>query len=145
METDFQATRSRSLNLINVSGVLVTLVTGLIALSLKTSGFQIPDVATVFIEISIGAFVASVLVSLMIQWPRDVQTPKAISLQSFVETDWNKTGWDREASKVQAKYLVSLQKRQNSNAKLLAISILIQLIAVSSLAIAAICTVHIDH
>jgi MFS family permease len=137
-EQDFQATRSRALSLIGVSGGLVALVSGLLAIAVGNSTQDVTGSAQVILAIALFAFVLSAVCGLIINFPAKVVFSDTGSLRQLVASNWGDDGWDQQVAVRLVEYLDSLRRNNNRNAIWLIISIGFQILGIATIAVAAI-------
>jgi hypothetical protein len=87
-EQDYQNVRSRSLNLMTVSGGLVALVTGLLTVAAGTVKSVIPSNARWTVATAMGAFILSTVCALKINWPQNVESSEETKLNELIDNSW---------------------------------------------------------
>jgi len=138
-EQDYQSVRSRALNLIAVGGGLVTLVSGLLAIAAGGSKGDVVDTSTkVILGIGLAAFVASIIVALLINIPGWVTATDVADLREKVEKEWGAEGADQQVAAVEVEYLDSLRQNNRRTAKQLIWSIGFQCVGIAGIALAAV-------
>ena len=144
-EQDYQNVRSRALSLVGVSGGLVALVSGLLAIAAGSTKVVLPISSRWTVGAALVAFVASTICALVINKPQDVTASEVPSLRQQVKSDWNDVGWDQQVASFLVDYLGSLRKDNEHTAKWLIVSIACQILGISLTAVTAVLIlVHVN-
>lgn len=141
-EQDYQNVRTRAINLTGISGTVVALTSGLLAIAVHSSNSSaIPTDARWMVATALALFVASTVTALIINFPSRVTASKIDGnegLARLVADDWGDEGWDQRVAQMQVKYLASLRDSNGLKANLLALTIALQASGMASLAIAVV-------
>jgi hypothetical protein len=140
-EADYQAVRSRALNIVGLAGGLVTLVTGLLAIavgSTKVERVVLSGDARWTLGLALLGFVASTVCALVINLPGRVTAFDVPNLRMKVQDEWDASGQDQEGAAVLVDYLDSLRVNNGLNARLLMAAILCQILGIVGMATTAI-------
>jgi hypothetical protein len=123
-EDDLNRMRSSALNLVGVSGGLVTLMTGVVAVAgrQQTATLRSWGPRAVLIA-GLLSYVAAGIVALRVNRPADVEMANPTELERFARDNWDDEGWDQQVAIVNAKYLTSLRSVNEDVAKGYAASI----------------------
>jgi hypothetical protein len=138
-ETDFTAVRNRGQAVLTVSGGLITLVGGVLALAVgKDKTLVLNGFSAAAIVIALLGFVSATLYVLAMFGPSTVRGLDVDDLADYVEHNWDDDGWDQQAAKVLAEYLVSLRGVNEGLADLLVRAILCEVVGIVSVGAMAI-------
>jgi hypothetical protein len=137
-EQDYQNVRSRALSLVGVSGGLVALVSGLLAIAAGSAKPVLPPNSRWTIGAALLAFVLSTICALCDQSAWGSYGERCPSLRDLVNKDWDDTGWDRQVASILVDYLESLRKDNEGNANWLIASIAFQILGIALTAVMAI-------
>jgi hypothetical protein len=141
-EQDFQNVRSRAVSLTGISGTIVALASGLLAIAVHSSSTStVPTDAKYFAGVSLIIFVLSTLCALLVNKPFDVQasdTEGKDGLRDLVDSDWGDSGWDQRVSQFLVEYLKSLRKANKFATRWLTATIALQSLGMATLVISVV-------
>jgi hypothetical protein len=128
----------RGLAIITTSGVLVTLLFGLAALTTKPQGYAVPDGAVFAFILALVAFVTAGVLGIVINQPRKYQEADVAELRRLIAPHF----WGADESigpmrtaELRVKVLESARTRNRGKARLLFWAAVAQVVAVSLVAI----------
>ncbi len=142
-ETDLQALRTRALSVVGISGGLVTLVSGFLAIAAGGDKDFLPDAARWTVVSALFAYVMATVSALVINLPTDVTAANAEDLQALAQEHWDDEGWDQQVAVLLSKYLVSLRTANASAARWLTVAIGFEIGGIAATAVMAVLVV--DH
>jgi hypothetical protein len=123
-EDDLARMRSSALNLVGVSGGLVTLTTGVVAVAGRAQTETLRSWGPRGVLIAgLLSYVAAGIVALRVNRPADLEMADATELERFARANWDDEGWDQQVAIVRAKYLARLRSVNEEVAKGYAASI----------------------
>jgi hypothetical protein len=137
-EADYQNVRNRALSLIGVSGGVVALVSGLLAIAAGTTKVTLPASAKWTAGAALVAFVLSTVCALITNNPGNVVASKVSGLRELVDSHWDDEGWDQQVASILVDYLDSLRANNASTANWLQRSIGCQMVGIALIATTAI-------
>lgn len=115
-EATFSGMRAKALTIVGMSGGIVALTTGFLALAGVKGGRDINLLARIVILLAFLAFVAAAVFALLVNLPSDVTSAKPADLTTLINENWE-DDWAKSAARFQVKYLESLQTVNEAVAK----------------------------
>src|SRR5271155_5174694 len=97
-EADYQNVRNRALNLVGVSGGVVALISGLLAIASGTTKVSLSAGAEWTAALALAAFVLSTVCALITNSPGDVVASDVPGLRDLVDSHWDDEGWDQQVA-----------------------------------------------
>lgn len=135
-DADLTQFRARSQGVLTVSGVLVTTLGAVLALSLGPDERpRLTPLAELCAWVGLGSFLAVALCVLAIQGPVKVGEPNAEHLEKYAERKWSARGWDQTTTKVLAAHLVGLRGARNRVSRWLTAAIFFQVVTIGCVAV----------
>jgi hypothetical protein len=121
-----------------VSGGLVALVSGLLAIAAGGPKATVPAGSVWIIAAALVALVACTICALVVNVPGEVTASNVTSLRELVKNDWHDTGWDQQVASLLVDYLKSLRINNAHNARWLIASIAFQIAGIALIAVSAV-------
>ena len=140
-EGDFAAFRTRALSIVGVSGGLVTLVSGFLALAAGSGKPFLERSDRWALYVALAGYVGAVVVALLMNLPGTVRLSKANELKPLVDDHWDDEGWDQSVASFLLEYLVSLRAVNERSATLLTFAIGLEMVGIASTAVMAVLVV----
>jgi hypothetical protein len=141
-EADLAVFRSRALSLVGLTGILVTFVSGLVAIAAGGQKDVLPDDGGILLLVVLVAYVAAAICALWVNLPGDVTAAKAADLQEMIEDRWDEDGYDQSVAVLLTKYLVDLRRLNKDSAKWLACAIKLEIAGMTGTAALGLAMVH---
>ncbi len=142
-EGDFQGFRTRSLNLVAMSGVLVTLTTGLLSVAAGSRNDVVPSSALWVVLVTMLAFILAAIFALMIHLTVMVRLPDETLLDTYVRDHWTAPNLEERVAEQAVKYLTSLREANSSAADWMNRAIIAEIVGIGSTALLA--TLVLQH
>ena len=136
-ESDNKGFRERGVTVIATAGALVAGLTGLLALAAGDRKQILPDDGTRWLGYSLALFVLSSLLGLALQAPSKMTAAGPDELTKFVGENWDDEGWDKSIAVLQLTYLKDLRATNKWLARIYICALMVQVLAVLSLAVLA--------
>lgn len=136
-ETDFAAFRARSLSIVGLSGGLVTLTSGFLALAAGSNKDFFPKGDRWSLVAALAAYVIAALAALVINLPSDVVLSKPEDVKVLVESNWEDEGWDQQVALFLLTYLESLRAANKNSAQWLTAAIVFEIAGITCTAVMA--------
>lgn len=136
-EKDFANFRDRTISTISVSGGLVTVLVGLLALAAGDRKEFLPADGKPWLAWSMGFLIFSAILGIVAQFPVEFPAASVSALEGFVEKNWDEDGWDRSIARQQIDYLKELRRANKEAAQNFRAALTSQLIAIILLAVLA--------
>jgi hypothetical protein len=131
-ETDYQNVRSRALSVIGLSGGLVALVSGSIAIAAGSNKVDFaPLPARIALLLALLSFIVASVLALLINRPGTVNALTADELKDYAENHWDDDGWDQQTAVYLTSYLGSLRISNDSTASKLTTAIWFEIAGVA--------------
>ena len=126
----------RGWRVVTTSGALLTVIFGLVSLAARGEGFAISEDAKAFLYLALLALVVAVASGLASSFPIPLRSVQAGSLRSAVAESGKQTGFVSQVSvaKTQLRAVESYVARLRWKARLVAIAIIAEFVAIASLA-----------
>ena len=129
----------RGLAVISTAGVLVTLLFGLTALSVKPgSSFDLPRWAAAFLVVALVCFVVSSVFALATNLPRSYQGVTVEGLKSAVDDGWDddEARASRKVARTRLDILATAKHVNGQKARALVASMVLEIVAVALVGVA---------
>jgi hypothetical protein len=141
-EAEYDVVRSRAINVVSLSGVLITLLGGFVTLATKVRPGLLTGSAGTSVVIAMLSFAVGAAVAVVVNMPQHVERSEPDKLLGFVVDSWNAVGWQQSIAKAQAVYLGSLAAANGRKAWLLLASLSLVVIGMLSTGLATVIVVH---
>jgi magnesium-transporting ATPase (P-type) len=126
-EVDFQTNRARSLSIVGVTGGIVGLVSGLLAIAAGSRRDILPKGGFVVLAVALLAFVAAAVFALCVNLPATVTAADMKAVKRFVESKWDADDWDKQVADLYVDYVASLRTVNSRSAKFINASIVCEI------------------
>lgn len=137
-ESDLVTVRARAQGVLAISGALVTVLAGLLALAVgKQTALELDGMTVVTAALTLVSFVAATVAVLIIFLPFDADAPKADDLWAYTQNNWGEAGWDEDVAQSLALYLKSMRRVNKAQAKRLALAVFFQVVGIFGAAVMA--------
>jgi hypothetical protein len=129
---------TRGVSVITTSGVLVTLLFGLSALTTKAQGFVLPQRSQDFLVAALASFAASGVLAILTNLPLQYEGVTVAALRTAVKERWDDDAAEAErmTSLTRLKQLHTAKKKNNLKSWLLTGAMSLQVLAVIAVAAA---------
>lgn len=135
-EADLVAVRTRAQGVLAISGGLVTVLAGVLALAVGKGGhLELESLTLGFVAATLLSFVLATGLVLVIFLPAEVRRPSANGLWRIAKRNWDESGWDQKVAVNLGGYLVSLRNLNESLFKKLALAIFFQVVGILGVAL----------
>jgi hypothetical protein len=132
-EADLDAFRSRALNVLSVAGGLVTLTSGLIALSVSADKNVLEGWAWLPLILALVAYLAASVMALSANLPTDVDRPGSDDLEELASDGWSddELAASQSVAQVRVVYLRSLRALSTKVSRRLQLALGAEVVAIA--------------